>query len=46
MGRDALVMRGVTLGKGAMATAGSVVIQDVPNRTVRAGNPAQVVREV
>ena len=41
---DALVMKGVTIGEGAVVGAGSVVTQDVPSRTVVAGNPAQVVR--
>jgi acetyltransferase-like isoleucine patch superfamily enzyme len=46
VGMDALVMKGVTLGEGAVVGAGSVVAQDVPSRTVVAGNPAQVVREL
>jgi acetyltransferase-like isoleucine patch superfamily enzyme len=46
VGMDALVMKGVTIGEGAVVGAGSVVTQDVPPRTVVAGNPAQVVREL
>jgi len=46
VGMDALVMKGVTVGDGAVVGAGSVVTQDVPPRTVVAGNPAQVVREL
>jgi len=45
VGMDALVMKGVTIGEGAVVGAGSVVTQDVPPRTV-VGNPATVVREV
>jgi acetyltransferase-like isoleucine patch superfamily enzyme len=46
VGMDALVMKGVTIGAGAVVGAGSVVTQDVPPRTVMAGNPAAVVREL
>ena len=46
VGMDALVMKGVTIGAGAVVGAGSVVTQDVLPRTVVAGNPAQVVREL
>jgi len=46
VGMDALVMKGVTIGEGAVVGAGSVVTQDVPSRTVVAGNPATVVREL
>jgi acetyltransferase-like isoleucine patch superfamily enzyme len=46
VGMDALVMKGVIIGEGAVVGAGSVVTQDVAPRTVVAGNPAQVVREV
>ncbi|MCS3672753.1 acetyltransferase-like isoleucine patch superfamily enzyme [Salinibacter ruber] len=43
---DALILKGVTIGEGAVVGAGSVVTQDVPSRTVVAGNPATVVREL
>jgi acetyltransferase-like isoleucine patch superfamily enzyme len=46
VGMDALVMKGVTIGEGAVVGAGAVVTQDVPSRTVVAGNPATVVREL
>jgi acetyltransferase-like isoleucine patch superfamily enzyme len=46
VGMDALVLKGVTIGEGAVVGAGSVVTQDVPRRTVVAGNPARVVREL
>jgi acetyltransferase-like isoleucine patch superfamily enzyme len=45
-GMDALVRKGVTIGEGAVVGAGSVVTQDVPPRTVAAGDPAQVAREL
>ena len=46
VGMEALILKGVTIGEGAVVGAGAVVTQDVPPRTVVAGNPAQVVREV
>ena len=46
VGMEALILKGVTVGEGAVVGAGSVVTQDVPPRAVVAGNPAQVVREL
>ena len=43
---EALILKGVAVGEGAVVGPGSVVGQDVPPRTVVAGNPAQVVREL
>lgn len=37
---NAIIMRGVTIGKGAIIAAGSVVTKDVPPFTMVAGNPA------
>ena len=42
----AIILRGVTIGEGAIVGAGSVVSQDVPPFTIVAGNPARVVREL
>ena len=46
IGMESLVMKGVRIGEGSVVGAGSVVTQDVPPRTVVAGNPATVVREL
>jgi acetyltransferase-like isoleucine patch superfamily enzyme len=46
VGMDALVMKGVTVGEGAVVRGGSVVTQDAAPRTVVAGTPVQVVREL
>jgi len=46
VGMEALILKGVTVGEGAVVGAGSVVTQDVPPRTVVAGNPAEVVRSL
>lgn len=41
---NAIVLKGVTIGEGAIVAAGSVVTKDVPAHTIVAGNPAVVVR--
>ena len=40
------VTAGISIGKGALVGAGSVVTKDVPNRVVFAGNPGRVIRQV
>ena len=46
IGNRAIILPGVTIGDGAVVGAGSVVVHDVPARSVVAGNPARVVREL
>jgi acetyltransferase-like isoleucine patch superfamily enzyme len=46
IGAGAIVLRGVTLGQGAIVAAGAVVTKDVPPFSIVAGNPAVVVREL
>ncbi len=43
---NAVVLRGVVVGEAAIVAAGAVVTKDVPPRTLVAGNPARVVREI
>jgi acetyltransferase-like isoleucine patch superfamily enzyme len=45
IGCRAIVLKGVTIGPGAVVAAGAVVTEDVPARALVAGNPARVVRE-
>lgn len=45
IGCNAIILKGVTIGDGAVVAAGSVVTKDVPARTLVAGNPARVIRE-
>lgn len=45
IGAGAVIMCGVTIGKFAMVAAGSVVLEDVPEYTMVAGNPAKVIKE-
>lgn len=46
IGFNAIVLKGVTIGEGAIVGAGAVVTKDVPPWTVVAGNPAKVIREI
>jgi Bacterial transferase hexapeptide (six repeats) len=41
-----LVVAGVTIGEGAVVSAGSVVLRDVPGNCLVRGNPAQMVYEI
>ena len=45
IGTRALIMPGVTVGKGAAIGAGSVVTKDVPEFAIVAGCPAKQVGE-
>lgn len=44
IGYRSIIMSGVTIGQGAVVSAGSVVTRDVPAYAVVAGVPAKVVR--
>jgi galactoside O-acetyltransferase len=44
IGMDVLILKGVTIGEGAVVAARSVVTKDVPPWTLAAGNPAQKIR--
>lgn len=46
VGARAVILKGVTVGDGAVIAAGSVVTRDVPANTLVAGQPARVVREL
>nr|WP_280924932.1 MULTISPECIES: acyltransferase [unclassified Ciceribacter] len=46
IGFDAVILKGVTIGEGAVVGARSVVTRDVEPWTVVAGNPAQVVKRL
>lgn len=43
LGRGCYVMKGVTIGEGAIIGANSVVIHDVPPYCLAVGNPAEVI---
>ena len=44
VGARSIILKGVTIGDGAVIGAGSVVTCDVPAHSLVAGNPARIVR--
>lgn len=44
IGFNCIIMKGVTIGEGAVVGAGSVVTKDVPDYAIVGGNPAQVIK--
>lgn len=45
IGCGCFILKGVTVGEGAVVAAGSVVTRDVPAKCLVAGNPARVIKE-
>ena len=45
-GMNCLVLKGVTIGEGAIIGAGSVVTRDIPPFCLAAGSPARVLRRL
>jgi galactoside O-acetyltransferase len=46
IGFNVTVLKGVTIGEGAVVAACAVVTKDVPPYTLVAGNPAQIIRKL
>ena len=46
LGARVTICPGVTIGEGAIVGAGAVVTKDVPPRTVVAGAPAKIIKEL
>jgi len=46
IGMNCIILKGVTIGEGAIVGAGSVVTKDVLPWTIVAGNPAKLIREI
>jgi acetyltransferase-like isoleucine patch superfamily enzyme len=46
IGMNCLILKGVTIGEGAVVAAGSVVTKDVLPWTVVGGNPARVIKQI
>ena len=46
IGMNAIILPGVTIGRGAVIAAGAVVSKDVPPMTVVGGVPAKPLRQV
>lgn len=46
LGDRVTVCKGVTIGENSIIGTGAVVVRDVPDNVIAAGNPAQVVRKL
>lgn len=44
IGANAIILKGVTVGRGAVIAAGAVVTRSVPEYAIVGGNPAKVIR--
>jgi acetyltransferase-like isoleucine patch superfamily enzyme len=46
IGFNVTVLKGVTIGEGAVVAACAVVTKDIPPYSLAGGNPAQVIRKL
>jgi acetyltransferase-like isoleucine patch superfamily enzyme len=46
IGSNATLLCGITVGAGSIVGVGSTVLNDVPGRTIVAGNPARIIRKI
>jgi acetyltransferase-like isoleucine patch superfamily enzyme len=46
LGARVIILKGVTVGRGAVVGAGSVVTKNVSDWTIVAGNPARFIRDI
>ncbi|MFR1448551.1 MAG: DapH/DapD/GlmU-related protein [Beduini sp.] len=46
IGSQVVILPGVTIGKGAIIGAGSVVTKDIPPMTIAVGVPCKVIRQI
>ena len=44
IGANVTILKGISIGSGAVVGAGSVVVKDIPEYAIAVGNPARVVR--
>lgn len=45
LGYGVIVLTGVTIGRGSVVAAGSLVVKDIPPYSIAAGNPARIIRQ-
>lgn len=46
IGFNSIILKGVTIGKASIVSAGSVVTENVPENVVVAGNPAKIIKQL
>ena len=46
LGMNAVVLKGVTIGRGTVVGAGSIVSRSLPEGVIAAGQPAVVIRKL
>ncbi len=46
IGFNVIILKGVTIGEGAVIAAASVVTKDIPDWSLAGGNPAKVIKEL
>lgn len=46
IGSNATILCGITIGENALVGAGAVVVKDVPDNAIVAGNPARVIKYI
>ena len=46
VGTQCIILKGISIGKGSVIGAGSVVTKDIPAGVVAAGNPARVLKKL
>lgn len=46
LGEGVKVLKGVTIGKNSVIGAGSIVVSNIPENVIAAGNPAKVIKAI
>ena len=46
IGSNVTILPGVTIGKNSVIASGSVVVKDIPDNVIAAGNPCKVIRKI
>ena len=44
IGFNAIITKGVRIGKGAIVGAGTIITEDVPDFAIVVGNPAKIIK--